>query len=136
MRGGSAQRPSLHKHRSGVVTEGTTRAPHCAFLRGTGYDEADFDRSLQFAGPARVFENQEACMPAVAARRLQPSDAQRAAAGQSLQANSAGRVAVRRGAWTSKARAAVGPRRRGKLAPGVEKIGAWRSPEALTAAIA
>ena len=37
------QRPSLHKHRSRAVTEGVARAPHRAFLRATGIDEAAFD---------------------------------------------------------------------------------------------
>lgn len=37
---------SLHKHRSRAVTEGVARAPHRAFLRATGLDEAAFDKSL------------------------------------------------------------------------------------------
>jgi dihydroxy-acid dehydratase len=39
------QRPSLHKHRSRVVTHGLARAPHRAFLRATGYDDAAFEKS-------------------------------------------------------------------------------------------
>lgn len=37
---------SLHKHRSRMVTEGLTRAPHRAFLRGTGLDEAAMKKSM------------------------------------------------------------------------------------------
>src|SRR5882757_4688147 len=37
---------SLHKHRSRVITDGIARAPHRAFLRATGLDERDFDRSF------------------------------------------------------------------------------------------
>ena len=40
------ERPSLHKHRSRVVTHGLARAPHRAFLRATGYDDAAFDKSV------------------------------------------------------------------------------------------
>jgi dihydroxy-acid dehydratase len=42
----SSSHRSLHKHRSGVVTEGLTRAPQRAFLRATGLDEADFAKSF------------------------------------------------------------------------------------------
>jgi dihydroxy-acid dehydratase len=37
---------SLHKHRSRIVTEGLTRAPHRAFLRATGLDDADLQKSF------------------------------------------------------------------------------------------
>ena len=37
---------SLHKHRSRVVTEGLTRAPQRAFLRATGLDERDLQKSF------------------------------------------------------------------------------------------
>jgi dihydroxy-acid dehydratase len=37
---------SLHKHRSRVVTEGLTRAPQRAFLRATGLDERDLEKSF------------------------------------------------------------------------------------------
>lgn len=37
---------TLHKHRSRVVTQGVTRAPHRAFLRGIGLDEGDLDKSM------------------------------------------------------------------------------------------
>jgi dihydroxy-acid dehydratase len=37
---------SLHKHRSRVVTAGLTRAPHRAFLRATGLDERDLQKSF------------------------------------------------------------------------------------------
>src|SRR5689334_20286492 len=37
---------SLHKHRSRVVTDGLTRAPQRAFLRATGLDERDFQKSF------------------------------------------------------------------------------------------
>ena len=40
------QRPSLHKHRSRAVTHGLTRAPHRAFLRATGFDDAAFEKSV------------------------------------------------------------------------------------------
>ena len=36
----------LKKHRSKVVTEGATRTPHRAFLRATGLDDDDLDRSM------------------------------------------------------------------------------------------
>lgn len=36
----------LHKHRSRMITEGPSRAPHRAFLRATGLDDADMDKSL------------------------------------------------------------------------------------------
>lgn len=36
----------LHKHRSRVVTEGPSRAAHRAFLRATGMDDADMQRSM------------------------------------------------------------------------------------------
>ncbi|MEF7613223.1 dihydroxy-acid dehydratase [Aquincola sp. MAHUQ-54] len=39
-------RPSLHKHRSRAVTHGLARAPHRAFLHGTGFDEAAFEKSI------------------------------------------------------------------------------------------
>lgn len=39
-------RPSLHKHRSSAVTDGVARAPHRAFLRATGFDDAAFTRSI------------------------------------------------------------------------------------------
>ena len=37
---------SLHKHRSRVVTHGLTRAPQRAFLRATGLDERDLEKSF------------------------------------------------------------------------------------------
>lgn len=37
---------SLHKHRSRMVTDGLTRAPHRAFLRGTGFDDAALNKSI------------------------------------------------------------------------------------------
>lgn len=37
---------SLHKHRSRMVTDGLTRAPHRAFLRGTGFDDAAMEKSM------------------------------------------------------------------------------------------
>ncbi|WP_157269628.1 dihydroxy-acid dehydratase [Azohydromonas aeria] len=37
---------SLHRHRSRVVTQGVTRAPHRAFLRATGFDEAALAKSI------------------------------------------------------------------------------------------
>lgn len=37
---------SLHKHRSHIVTDGMLRAPHRAFLRGTGFSESDFEKSI------------------------------------------------------------------------------------------
>jgi dihydroxy-acid dehydratase len=37
---------SLHKHRSRFITDGLARAPQRAFLRATGLDERDFDRSF------------------------------------------------------------------------------------------
>jgi dihydroxy-acid dehydratase len=36
----------LHKHRSRVVTEGLARAPHRAFLRATGLDDRDLEKSF------------------------------------------------------------------------------------------
>jgi dihydroxy-acid dehydratase len=36
----------LHKHRSRMVTDGPTRAAHRAFLRATGMDDDDLDKSL------------------------------------------------------------------------------------------
>jgi dihydroxy-acid dehydratase len=36
----------LHKHRSKMVTEGPSRAAHRAFLRATGFDDEDMDKSL------------------------------------------------------------------------------------------
>ncbi|QCP81284.1 dihydroxy-acid dehydratase [Alcaligenes faecalis] len=36
----------LKKHRSKAVTEGVTRTPHRAFLRATGLDDDDLDRSM------------------------------------------------------------------------------------------
>lgn len=36
----------LHKHRSRVVTTGPTRAPHRAFLRATGMDDANLEQSF------------------------------------------------------------------------------------------
>jgi dihydroxy-acid dehydratase len=36
----------LHKHRSRVVTDGTARAPHRAFLRATGLDEGEMKKSF------------------------------------------------------------------------------------------
>lgn len=38
--------PKLHKHRSRVVTEGPSRAAHRAFLRATGLDDEDLQRSM------------------------------------------------------------------------------------------
>ena len=40
------KRPSLHKHRSSAVTEGVARAPHRAFLRATGFDDAALGKSI------------------------------------------------------------------------------------------
>ncbi len=40
------QKPSLHKHRSRAVTEGVARAPHRAFLRATGFDDAALEKSI------------------------------------------------------------------------------------------
>lgn len=40
------ERPNLHKHRSRAVTEGVTRAPHRAFLRATGFDDAALQKSI------------------------------------------------------------------------------------------
>lgn len=37
---------TLHKHRSRVVTQGVTRAPHRAFLKGTGLDDSDLEKSM------------------------------------------------------------------------------------------
>jgi dihydroxy-acid dehydratase len=37
---------SLHKHRSRMVTDGLTRAPQRAFLRATGLDERDLQKSF------------------------------------------------------------------------------------------
>jgi dihydroxy-acid dehydratase len=37
---------SLHKHRSHIVTHGLTRAPHRAFLRATGFDDAALEKSI------------------------------------------------------------------------------------------
>ncbi|NYT36045.1 dihydroxy-acid dehydratase [Allopusillimonas soli] len=37
---------TLHKHRSRMVTQGLTRAPHRAFLRATGYDDAAMQKSV------------------------------------------------------------------------------------------
>jgi dihydroxy-acid dehydratase len=37
---------SLHKHRSRFITEGLARAPQRAFLRATGLDERDYDKSF------------------------------------------------------------------------------------------
>ncbi len=37
---------SLHKHRSRMVTEGLARAPQRAFLRATGLDDADLQKSF------------------------------------------------------------------------------------------
>ena len=37
---------SLHKHRSRIVTEGLARAPQRAFLRATGLDDADLQKSF------------------------------------------------------------------------------------------
>lgn len=37
---------TLHKHRSRMVTDGLTRAPHRAFLRGTGFDDAAMQKSI------------------------------------------------------------------------------------------
>ncbi len=36
----------LHKHRSRFITEGPARAAHRAFLRGTGLDDEDLEKSL------------------------------------------------------------------------------------------
>ena len=36
----------LKKHRSQMVTEGATRTPHRAFLRATGLDDEDLDKSM------------------------------------------------------------------------------------------
>ena len=41
-----SQRGSLHKHRSRTITEGLTRAPHRAFLRATGLDDSDLEKSM------------------------------------------------------------------------------------------
>ncbi len=37
---------TLHKHRSRMVTDGLSRAPHRAFLRGTGFDDAALQKSI------------------------------------------------------------------------------------------
>src|SRR3546814_1117723 len=37
---------SLHKHRSRMVTDGLTRAPHRAFLRATGFDDDALKKSI------------------------------------------------------------------------------------------
>lgn len=37
---------SLHKHRSRIVTNGLARAPHRAFLRATGLDDSDLEKSF------------------------------------------------------------------------------------------
>lgn len=37
---------SLHKHRSRMVTQGLTRAPHRAFLRATGFDDEALEKSI------------------------------------------------------------------------------------------
>jgi dihydroxy-acid dehydratase len=37
---------SLHKHRSRIITDGLARAPQRAFLRATGLDQRDFDKSF------------------------------------------------------------------------------------------
>lgn len=37
---------SLHKHRSRMVTQGLSRAPHRAFLRGTGFDDEALQKSI------------------------------------------------------------------------------------------
>lgn len=37
---------SLHKHRSRMVTDGLTRAPHRAFLRATGFDDDALKKSV------------------------------------------------------------------------------------------
>jgi len=37
---------SLHKHRSRIVTDGLTRAPHRAFLRATGFDDDTLQKSI------------------------------------------------------------------------------------------
>src|SRR3546814_19130437 len=37
---------SLHKHRSRMVTDGLTRAPHRAFLRATGFDDEALKKSV------------------------------------------------------------------------------------------
>jgi dihydroxy-acid dehydratase len=37
---------SLHKHRSRIVTEGLARAPHRAFLRATGLDDRELQKSF------------------------------------------------------------------------------------------
>src|SRR3546814_17639901 len=37
---------SLHKHRSRMVTDGLTRAPHRAFLRATGFDDDTLQKSI------------------------------------------------------------------------------------------
>ena len=38
--------PNLHKHRSRVVTDGPSRAAHRAFLRATGLDDTDLQKSF------------------------------------------------------------------------------------------
>ena len=37
---------SLHKHRSRMVTQGLSRAPHRAFLRATGFDDDALNKSI------------------------------------------------------------------------------------------
>ena len=37
---------SLHKHRSRTITRGRSRLPQRAFLRATGFDDADMDKSI------------------------------------------------------------------------------------------
>src|SRR3546814_4602841 len=37
---------SLHKHRSRMVTQGLSRAPRRAFLRGTGFDDEALQKSI------------------------------------------------------------------------------------------
>ncbi len=55
---------SLHKHRSHVVTEGLARAPHRAFLRGTGMDETDMQKP--FVGIASTHGENTPCSMSIA----------------------------------------------------------------------
>lgn len=50
---------SLHKHRSHRVTEGLSRAPHRAFLRATGLDDRDLQKS--FVGIVTTAGNNTPC---------------------------------------------------------------------------
>lgn len=55
---------SLHKHRSHVVTDGPTRAPHRAFLRATGMDDAALRKS--FVGIASTHGENTPCSMSIA----------------------------------------------------------------------